>query len=587
MRRWSPLVGVWGCALWLAWRAVFATVPDSGDMAVIETVHARDRVDQGVDLVFQLSGGLRRPTHFHLDRPPRIVVDFEATRSGLQGATRAIRLEPVSFLEVIQTDRRTRAILHLTEPAHAELRAGPHQVIVALRHVENAPADAAPNMEKRQEKTASPSGGERLTMNFQDISTRAALQVIADFTGLNIVVNDNVTGSLTLRLKDVPWEQALEVILRSQGLAMRRDGDVILVGLPEELAAWERAQRQSQSEHDQIQPLQSRVFKLKYAQVEHVLAMIGGQGGNAGGTETEDEGGVAFPLSPRGSVLSDARTNTLIVHDALERLDALRDILAQIDRPVRQVMIESRIVNVDDNAFMNLGARFGFAQRPFVSGNTPGVINLNRPTGLLTNNNENLITALPAASIGGVDPASIFFLLGSEGRTLLQLELSALEQDGLAETVSTPRVITAGGHEASISQGFLIPFQENSSSGATATSFKEAMLSLTVTPRITPNDEIILDLAISDDSPVGGSSSIAKRSVSTQVRVKNSETVVLGGVMKTSRSNTKSKVPLLGDLPILGPLFRKTADSEAKSELLVFVTPTLMPEAGNGAEASK
>ena len=281
----------------------------------------------------------------------------------------------------------------------------------------------------------------------------------------------------------------------------------------------------------------------------------------------------------------------MIVHDTQDRLDALGDVIDRIDQPVRQVMIESRIVNVDDNAFRNLGAKFGFAYADVDTANPSGAIHVlsgNNPngtvpyagtqTGIRVGNNENLITSLPAAAIGGFNPASLFFILGRSGRNLLQLELSALEQDGLAETISTPRVITENQVEAEISQGFLIPFQESSSSGATTTSFEQANLSLNVTPRITPDDHIIMALDISDDTPVTGSTNIATRRVQTQVRVKNGETVVLGGVMRVNRVNTLTKVPLLGDLPMLGFLFRNKADTETKSELLVFVTPTLLPE---------
>ena len=420
-------------------------------------------------------------------------------------------------------------------------------------------------------RPALPAGGERLSLNFQEISTRAALQIIADVTDTNIVVNDSVDGALTLRLNDVPWDQALNLILRSQGLAMRRDGDILLVGTLAEMAERERRQLESRSTLAELQSLQSRFFKLNYARAAEILALITGQNAAAADkTDVPSRDATPFLLSPRGSAVSDPRTNTLIVYDTPDRLDALRALIEQIDRPVPQVMIESRIVNVDDNAFLNLGARLRFVQKDAETPDSPAV---------LTNGDEDLVTALPAAAIGSADPANLFFLIGSQGRNLLQLELSALEQDGLAETVSTPRVITADQQKANISQGFLIPFQEATSGGSTATSFQQAMLSLTVTPRITPDRHIIMDLAISDDSPAAGSTNIATRSVNTRVRVKSGDTVVLGGVMKVTRSKTKAQVPLLGDLPVLGFLFRNTTELESKSELLVFVTPTLLPEA--------
>ena len=471
-----------------------------------------------------------------------------------------------SFIDISRHADSVRLVIHANAAYTPIAYQTGHLYTLELSHKQTEP-DKKEQAEK--ERPAIEHDDKRLSLNFQEISTRAALRIIADSTDTNIVINDSVDGVLTLRLEDVPWKQALDLILRSQGLAMRRDGDIILVGALEELAEQERRQLESQATLAQLQSLQSRFFKLNYARAAEILALISGQGDHAEKTDASSRDATPFLLSPRGSAVSDVRTNTLIVHDTPDHLDSLSALIERIDRPVPQVMIESRIVNVDDNAFLNLGARLRFIQKDAAT-------DASADTSI--NGGENLITAFPVATLGGSDPANLFFLIGSQGRRLLQLELSALEQDGLAETVSTPRVITADQRKANISQGFLIPFQEVSSSGSTATTFQQAMLSLTVTPRITPDRNIIMDLSISDDSPTAGSTNITTRSVNTRVRVKSGDTVVLGGVMKVTRSKTETKVPLLGDLPVLGFLFRNTTELETKSELLVFVTPTLLPE---------
>ena len=472
-----------------------------------------------------------------------------------------------SFIDIFRHVGGARLVIHANAAYTPIAYQTGHLYTLELSRKQTEPDE---KQQAEKERPAVVPGDKRLSLNFQEISTRAALQIIADVTDTNIVINDSVDGVLTLRLEDVPWEQALNLILRAQGLAMRRDGGIILVGGLEELAEQERRQLESQATLAQLQSLQSRFFKLNYARAAEILALISGQGGHAEKADASSRDATPFLLSPRGSAVSDVRTNTLIVHDTPDRLDSLSALIERIDRPVPQVMIESRIVNVDDNAFLNLGARLRFIQKDAATDSAT--------TSTLTNGGENLITALPAATLGDSDPGNLFFLIGSQGRRLLQLELSALEQDGLAETVSTPRVITADQQKANISQGFLIPFQEVSSSGSTATAFQQAMLSLTVTPRITPDRNIIMDLSISDDSPTAGSTNITTRSVNTRVRVKSGDTVVLGGVMKVTRSKTETKVPLLGDLPVLGFFFRNTAELETKSELLVFVTPTLLPE---------
>ncbi|MGB0712214.1 MAG: type IV pilus secretin PilQ [Gammaproteobacteria bacterium] len=483
----------------------------------------------------------------------------------------------VSFVDTFMNGNNVRFSIDTTNAyTHVAYQTG-NLYTIELSKLESA-ADA--NEEDNIEFS-----GERLSLNFQSISTRAVLQIIADFTGLNIVVSGSVAGELTLRLKNVPWDQALDIILRSEGLSMRRNGNVVLVGTTAEMAEQERLELESQGQLSEIAPLRSETFRIKYSSAEEIAGIITGDGGGGG----EDEGGPAL-LSNRGAAIWATRTNLLIVYDTADRLDQIRGLINKLDIPVRQVLIESRIINVDDNFARELGTRFGFGHiddeatnnRTLVlSGRTEGVldpISGSPQSNITTNSTESLITSLPAAAIGGFSPASIFAVVGEHGKGLLQLELSALEQDGRAETVSAPRVVTADQQEASIQQGFLIPFQEASSSGATSTSFQEATLSLTVTPSITPDDQIVMQLSVTDDQPSATGGTISTRSVDTNVRVSDGETVVLGGVMKSTSNETTTKVPLLGDIPILGRLFQHRGVVDTKSELLVFITPNILPE---------
>ncbi|HSH28834.1 MAG TPA: type IV pilus secretin PilQ, partial [Thiohalobacter sp.] len=387
--------------------------------------------------------------------------------------------------------------------------------------------------------------GERLSLNFQDIEVRSVLQLIADFTNTNIVVSDTVSGNITLRLQNVPWDQALDIVLKTKGLAMRKNDDVILVAPSEELAAREKLELESQKQIEELAPLFSEFIQVNYAKAADLATLLKGEGGGEG----------ASILSERGSVTIDQRTNTLLVKDTAERLEDIRRLITSLDIPVRQVMIESRIVIANDDFAKDLGAKFGlskstsFDNNKFlalggknegdvtyegvfydpVSGNLvqePVITGFEVPGGSGT---EGLITNLAVA-----DPAgAIGFTIGRLGNHLLQLELSAMQAEGRGEVLSNPRVITSNQHEASIQQGVEIPYQEASSSGATSVSFKEAVLELNVTPQITPDDRIIMDLRVSKDS-VGqvfaGVPSINTRNVETQVLVDNGDTVVLGGI---------------------------------------------------------
>ncbi|MEO8063719.1 MAG: type IV pilus secretin PilQ [Pseudomonadota bacterium] len=437
--------------------------------------------------------------------------------------------------------------------------------------------------------------GERLTLNFQDIETRAVLQLLADASGQNIVVSDSVSGSVTLRLQNVPWDQALDIVLRTKGLDKRRTDNVIIVAPTEELAAREKAELAARADVQDLAPLRSEYLQVNYAKAEDLAALIKTSGG---------EGGL---LSKRGTVAVDERTNTLLLQDSADRLDDIRRLVGTLDIPIRQVQIEARIVIVSDDFSRELGARAGFSGFDFFGNNlgyTSGSA-LANDTAMAdflerANNddptddgvpfvfsqsqgvappryNVNLPVASPAGSLA-------YMLLGKD--FLIDLELSAAQAEGRGEVISTPRVITANQREAMIEQGTEIPYQESASSGATTISFKKAVLSLKVTPQVTPDNRVVLDLVVKKDSVgqiiVGGAGqqvpSIDTRTITTSVIVNDGQTVVLGGILETERRETEKKVPYLGDVPILGRLFKTTGKTNNKDELLIFVTPKILRE---------
>ncbi len=431
--------------------------------------------------------------------------------------------------------------------------------------------------------------GERLSLNFQNIEVRAILQLIADFTGLNMVTSDAVGGNVTLRLKNVPWDQALDIILRSRGLGMRQSGNVIMVAPSEELAARERLELEANRQVEELAPLRTEFVSINYADASDLMGLIAAEENNL--------------LSERGNVSIDARTNTLIIQDVSASLESIRELIEELDVPVRQVLIESRIVNADESFAKDIGVRFGYSRnsklgstglaRDTIGGtatnnDSPGVLigggqtgntNFGAGTSFVTDDNENLIVDLPA--IPG-DAASLALAVGKIGSYLLQLELSALIAEGRGEDIASPRVITSNQNEATIQSGVQIPYQEASSSGATSTSFQDAVLALTVTPQITPEDSIIMDLEVSQDSlsgtSVNGVPAINTRTVTTQVLVQNGETVVLGGVYTSTDRKSVDRTPFFGDLPYVGFLFKRTDIDSSKSELLIFITPKILKD---------
>ena len=422
--------------------------------------------------------------------------------------------------------------------------------------------------------------GERITLNFQDVEVRAVLQILSDVAGVNMVVSDSVGGSLALRLQNVPWDQALDIILRSKGLGKREVGDVIFIAPSQEIAARERSELEAQQQIRELAPVRSEYIQVNYARAGDLASLL--------------RSGDSSLLSDRGRVSVDERTNTLLVQDTAEKLGEVRALVTRLDVPVRQVLIESRIVIANSDFTRDIGSRFGVTAvrqhgddgiisststvegsdtiiDSFLDPATPGIELPGAP--------ERLNVNLPAGAGGGRMALAI---LGSN--YLVDLELSALQAEGRGEVVSNPRVLTANQRTASIRQGVEIPFQEATAAGATAISFKEATLAMEVTPQITPDDRVIMELTVNKDSigqvvPTGTGGSVPTidtQSVTTQVLVDDGETVVLGGIYEQETRESSSKVPVLGDIPIMGRLFRRNQSFNDQAELLIFVTPRIV-----------
>jgi type IV pilus assembly protein PilQ len=440
--------------------------------------------------------------------------------------------------------------------------------------------------------------GERLTLNFQDIETRAVLQLLADTSGQNIVVSDTVQGNVTLRLQNVPWDQALDIVLKTKGLDMRRQDNVIIVGPADEIAAREKAELSARKDIQELAPLRTEYLQVNYAKAEELANLIG----KGGGTQSL--------LSSRGSIGIDSRTNTLLVQDTADRLSDIRRLVSTLDIPVKQVLIEARIVIVNDDFSRDLGVRAGFT---FVdakgsdgllsvagSGQAANTIvdsalaNLQDPANgtpfpVKVPTGQDNFTDRYNVNLPVANPAGRVALALLDSNYIVDLELSAAQAEGRGEIVSSPRVITANQKEASIEQGVEIPYQESSSSGATTTQFKKAVLSLKVTPLITPDNRVILDLQINKDSvgseissATGGRvPSIDTRKIITQVLVNDGQTVVLGGILETEKRENETKVPWLGDIPGLNVLFKSSRKVNNKKELLIFVTPKILREGAN------
>jgi type IV pilus assembly protein PilQ len=520
----------------------------------------------------------------------RLVVDFPRTGVSADAAKRYDVVDfatPISSFDVTRTPGGARIVVGATGDFEQLAYQSDRDYVLEVRP---KPKAAFVDPTKKEYK------GERLTLNFQDIETRAVLQLLAETSGQNIVVSDTVAGNVTLRLQNVPWDQALDIVLRTKGLDKRHEGNVIYVAPAEELAAREKQQLESQKQITELAPVRTEYLQVNYAKAGDLATLIRSQG----------KGSL---LSERGNIAIDERTNTLLLQDTADRLADIRRLVQTLDIPVRQVLIEARIVIVNDDFSRELGVRFGGAfvgnygssdglmyvgsggldtvpgeSGPIINPTSPGGAGISGSQVQTPPVDDRYLVNLPIAN-----PAGRLALTLLDTDYVVDLEITAAQREGRGEVVSAPRVITANGKEAVIEQGTEVPYQESASSGATTTQFKKAVLSLKVTPQITPDDRIILDLTVSKDSvgqvlpsATGGNvPSIDTREITTQVLVNDGQTVVLGGILETERRDTVNKVPYLGDIPGLGYLFRSKSRTDNKDELLIFVTPKILRE---GAE---
>ncbi|MFZ2506994.1 MAG: type IV pilus secretin PilQ family protein, partial [Steroidobacteraceae bacterium] len=559
--------------------ATFAAAPSAGTRSITGVDFRRSPAGAG-RVVVQLSdpttpASLRQEGN-------RVIVDFTGVRLGEDQMKRYDVVDfatPVTMVDAARVGDNARIVVTASGDFEQIAYQADNQYVIEIK--------------PRERSTATTMGdkiytGERLTLNFQDIDVRPVLQLLADTSGQNIVVSDSVKGRVTLRLQNVPWDQALDIVLRSKGLDMRRKNNVILVGPQAELAAQEKAELAAQKDIQELAPLRTEFLQVNYAKASEIARLVKSSGGGT-------------LLSSRGNVTVDDRTNTMLVQDTPDQLTAIRTMVSTLDIPVRQVLIESRIVIVSDDFSRELGVRAGFTRI------SDDVKDLMAISGSAQSTDTIMGSILDSRAAGGPIVAEIPFgnfdrynvnmpVANPAGRIalsildfddfLIDLELSAAQNEGRGEIKSTPRVITANGREAIIEQGVEIPYQESASSGATTTQFKKAVLSLKVTPQITPDDRVILDLTVTKDSvgqlvpsATGGFvPSIDTRNIQTQVLVKDGQTVVLGGIMETERRDSVKKVPLLGDVPLLGNLFRSKSKVNNRDELLIFITPKILRE---------
>jgi type IV pilus assembly protein PilQ len=491
---------------------------------------------------------------------------------------------PVSTVDTLKTNLDTRIVISAEGKYDQLAYQSDNEFSIEINPVPDQIEEASSLYSESKEYE-----GQRLTLNFQDIETRAVLQLLAETSGRNIVVSDTVQGNVTLRLRNVPWDQALDIVMTTKGLDMRQNGNVIIVAPAEEIAARETADLEARNAISELEPMYSEFLQVNYAKAADLAALIGAEAG----------GGM---LSERGSIATDDRTNTLLVQDTADRLEDIRRMVRALDVPIKQVLIESRIVVVNDDFSRDLGVRLGVTAyrengtdgAAVISGTGSGTDTMvNSIVDNLGNTGQITPVQLPILSdrynvnVPIAEAAGRFSLAVLERDYLVDLELTALEAEGRGEIVSTPRVITANQKEARIEQGVEIPYQQSASSGATTVQFKKAVLSLTVTPQITPDNNIIMDLRVHKDNVgdvistggLGGTvPSIDTRAVETQVLVEDGQTVVLGGIYETERRETITKVPFLGDIPAVGALFRSKQLQNDKSELLIFVTPRILEE---------
>jgi type IV pilus assembly protein PilQ len=542
----------------------FRRGPDSSGRVVVDLPSNQVGVDirqQGQTLVVEflkstLPEGLRR----RLD-----VADFGT---------------PVQTITTFQTGDRVRVVIEPKGSWEHSAYQSDNQLVVEVRPVKIDPSKL----------TQGPGySGEKLSLNFQNIEVRSLLQVIADFTNFNIVTSDSVTGAVTLRLKDVPWDQALDIIMQAKGLGMRKSGNVLWIAPKDEISAKEKLELESRAAIQNLEPLRTQSFQLNYTKAAEIAAQL------TTGT------GAARILSIRGSVIAEPRTNQLFVTDVPTRLEQVQQLISKLDIAVRQVLIEARIVEASDTFGKSLGVRLGGSDLRGVRGGDPGYAvggnsrvaiggtynavasTTGESSGTLDTINTSFVN-LPAVGQGGFTPSSFAIsLFSAAANRFLNLELSALEADGKGRLVSSPRIVTADQTKASIEQGTEFPYQQATSSGATSVAFRRATLRLEVTPQITPEGNIILDLDISKDSrgeTTAAGIAINTKHIKTQVLVENGGTVVIGGIFELTETENEARVPFLGDLPAVGNLFKTKQRTSNKQEMLVFITPKMIADRG-------
>lgn len=547
------------------------------------------------------------------DNVGRVVVDFSNSQVGVdikqQGGTLAVEFLKTSLPEGL---RRRLDVSDFGTPVQnivsTQVGDKVRMVVTPKGNWEHSAyqSDKQFVLEIREQKT-DPSkltqgkgfNGEKLSLNFQNIEVRSLLQVIADFTNFNIVTSDSVTGTLTLRLKDVPWDQALEIILQAKGLGMRKAGNVIWIAPGDEIAAREKADLESKASIESLESVRTQGFQMNYAKAVEIAAQLNASQATTAAAVTGANTNTGRLLSPRGSVIAEPRTNQLFVTDISSRLEQIQQFIAKLDVPVRQVLIEARIVEADDKFGKSLGVRLGGSDLRGVRGGDAGyaVAGGNRvalggsynavssTTGESVNTLDTSNTSfvnLPALGLGGVSPAAFAVsLFSASANRFLNLEISALEADSRGKIVSSPRVVTADQVKAVIEQGVEYPYQTTAPNGGTTISFKKAGLKLEVTPQITPEGNIILDVEVNKDSPgeiLSGARAINTKRVQTQVLVENGGTVVIGGIFESVESDGETKVPFFGDLPVMGNLFKTRNKTANKSEMLVFITPKVITD---------
>jgi len=536
--------------------AILLTGPASAAQTITELKHSVTS-DGIVRIVATASEAFNTPpASFSIDSPARIVIDI-AGSSGLDKKKYEIGQKGVRNISIVEGNGRTRLVAQLDNRQQYNVTTSANSLILDIGSPGSvAQAQAAAPVAgggSELQADAGPAAG-RLSLNFQDIEVRSVLQLLADFTA--------VRGNITLRLKDVHWEEALDIILTTKGLSKRQRGNIIMVAPTEEVARMEQLEAQAALQMEELEPLKTSLLRVKYARASELAALVKSEANRL--------------MSPRGSVTVDQRTNTLLIHDTPSSIKNIRSLIASLDRPVKQVMVESRIVIASDDFARDLGVKFGVLGESTsgdkyiqVGGTIAG--DGSAPSGLMVD--------LPAALSGG----SLGLIIGKGATDLLQLELTAMQNEGRGEIVSTPRVITTDQQQATIKQGVEIPYEEATSSGATNVTFQEAVLELSVTPSITPDNKVIMELDISKDNPdfgreVRGVPPIDTRSLETTVRVDDGETVVLGGIFESETATSEDKVPVLGDIPAFGRLFRRDAEIAAKRELLLFVTPNILDD---------